>query len=74
MGWGGHGTVPDGGSKMIWICSNGFKYNLNLIRSKMYLLKFKKIEVKYGCEGFDERNNFHYRNFSKFKREIGIKT
>jgi hypothetical protein len=40
----------------------------------MYLLKFKKIEVKYGCEGFDERNNFHYRNFSKFKREIGIKT
>jgi hypothetical protein len=26
-----------------------------------------KIQVKYGFEGFEERNNFLYRNIFRFK-------
>jgi hypothetical protein len=27
----------------------------------------KKIEIKYGFEGFEEENNFPYRNFFRVK-------
>jgi hypothetical protein len=33
----------------------------------------QKIEIKYGFEGFDERNNFPYRNFSRFEMEFELK-
>jgi hypothetical protein len=29
-----------------------------------------KIEIKYGCEGFEERNNFLHRNFSGFEMDF----
>jgi hypothetical protein len=27
----------------------------------------QKIEIKYGLEGFDERNNFLYKNFLRLE-------
>jgi hypothetical protein len=30
----------------------------------------KKFEIKYGCEGLEERNNFLHRNFFIF--EVGF--
>jgi hypothetical protein len=44
-----------------------FQTELNLIHSKSDLTRLKKIEIKYGFEGFDERNNFHYRNLLRLK-------
>jgi hypothetical protein len=32
-----------------------------------------KFEIKYGFEGIDERNNFPYRNFSRFETEFELK-
>jgi hypothetical protein len=34
----------------------------------MDLTKLKKNEIKYGCEGFEEMNNFVNRNFFRFER------
>jgi hypothetical protein len=34
-----------------------------MIWSKQDFLELKKFEIKYNFEGFDGRNNFHYRNF-----------
>jgi hypothetical protein len=49
--------------------SNGISNEFNQIqipsnfdRFKKDLPKLEKIEIKYGCEGFEERNNFLYRN------------
>jgi hypothetical protein len=44
-----------------------------LIRSKKDLPEFNNFEIKYGCELFDERNNFLYRNFSIFERGFELK-
>jgi hypothetical protein len=33
----------------------------------------EKIEIKYGCEGFEEGNNFLHRNFFRFKMGIELK-
>jgi hypothetical protein len=38
-----------------------------LIQSKQGPPELKKIEIKYDCEGFEERNNFLHRNFSRFE-------
>jgi hypothetical protein len=49
--------------------SNEFKLNsicFNFDRPKKDFSKLEKFETTYGCEGFEERNNFLYRNFSRF--------
>jgi hypothetical protein len=33
----------------------------------------KKIEIKYGFEGFGERNNFLHMNFSRFEMDFELK-
>jgi hypothetical protein len=40
---------------------------------KQGLPGIENFEIKYGCEGFDERNNFFYRNFSRFEMEFELK-
>jgi hypothetical protein len=72
----GHGTVPVAFQK--WFQSFQMVLNIlqthsNLIRSKRYLLEFEEFEITYGYEGFDERNNFSYRNFSRFERKFELK-
>jgi hypothetical protein len=49
--------------------------NLNQTRSNFILFKhdltdIKKFEIKYGCEGFEETNNFLHRNFFRFEMEF----
>jgi hypothetical protein len=46
--------------------SNGFK----LIRLKDGLPLLEKSQIKYGIEGFEERNNFLHRNFFRFKLDF----
>jgi hypothetical protein len=36
------------------------------------LLELKNFE-KYGCEGFEEGNNFHHRNFFRFRTDFKLK-
>jgi hypothetical protein len=40
----------------------------NFDQSKKDLTDLKKFEIKYGCEGFEERNNFLQLNF--FRLEV----
>jgi hypothetical protein len=44
-----------------------------LVHSKKDLTELQKIEIKYRFEGFDERNNFPYRNFLIFELEFELK-
>jgi hypothetical protein len=50
--------------------SNQIQILSNFDRSKKDLPWLKKIEVKYGCEGFEERNNFLHRNFSRLEMDF----
>jgi hypothetical protein len=50
-----------------------FQGDSNLQQSKRYLLELRKIQIKYGREGFEVRNTFPYRNFSRFKRNFELK-
>jgi hypothetical protein len=45
----------------------------NFILSKHDLPKLKNFEIKYGFEGFDERNNSLPTNFSRFKMDFKLK-
>jgi hypothetical protein len=45
----------------------------NLIWSKQDICKLDKFKVKYGFDGFDERNNFPYRNFLRFEMDCELK-
>jgi hypothetical protein len=56
--------------------SNGFKQIQTVSkfdRPKRDLPKIKKIEIKYSCEGFEERNIFLHRNFFKFEINFELK-
>jgi hypothetical protein len=33
----------------------------------------QKIKIKYGCEGFEERNNFLHSNFFRFEMDFELK-
>jgi hypothetical protein len=45
----------------------------NLVRIKTSLPEPENLELKYGFERFDERNNFIHRNFSRFKMDFKLK-
>jgi hypothetical protein len=44
-----------------------------LIRSKERLSVLESFPIKYRIEGFEERNNFTYRNFSRFEIDLELK-
>jgi hypothetical protein len=69
----GHGTVPGGGFESFRTVLNTFQTRSNLIRFKIDVPKFEKVEMKYGYEVFDEKNKFSYRNFSRFKGGFQLK-
>jgi hypothetical protein len=46
--------------------SNSIQIIPNFDRSKKDLPELEKFEIKYGCEGFEEGNNFLHRNFFRF--------
>jgi hypothetical protein len=56
--------------------SNEFKSNSNLFKFASIQKGSsvaRKFKIKYGFEGFDERNNFAYRNFLGFKMDFELK-
>jgi hypothetical protein len=44
-----------------------------LIHSKKGIPKLENFKIKYGFEGFEERNNFIHRNFFRFKIYFELK-
>jgi hypothetical protein len=53
--------------------SNSIQFVSNFDWTKRDLPKLKKFKTKYGCEGFEEGNNFLHRNFFKSKMVIELK-
>jgi hypothetical protein len=59
--------------------SNGFESDSNFKRiqiiskpSKLWMIQkvpsqLENFEIKFGCEGFEEGNNFLHRNFFRFE-------
>jgi hypothetical protein len=45
----------------------------DFLLSKDGLTELKKIQIKYGDEGFEIRNNFYYCNVSRFRIEFELK-
>jgi hypothetical protein len=45
----------------------------NFSRPKIDFPKFKKIEIKYNFEGFEEGNNFLHTNFFRFEVDFELK-
>jgi hypothetical protein len=77
------GRVLTGGPATVQaVGSNGFESDSNLNgfkllrnapnfnRSKNDPPLLRKIEIKYGFDGFEEMNNFHHRNFFKFREVL----
>jgi hypothetical protein len=60
-------------SNRIKLISNGFKFAPNFDRSKRCLPLLQKFQIKYGYEEHRIRNNFSYRNFSRFKIKFDLK-
>jgi hypothetical protein len=44
-----------------------------LVQSKNDFPEFKKFEIKYGCDGVEERNNFLHMNFSRLEMDFELK-
>jgi hypothetical protein len=53
--------------------SNQFKSIQTSFNPNRTLPSSKKIEIKYGFEGFNERNNFPYRNVLIFEMYFELK-
>jgi hypothetical protein len=66
----GIGVLTCGPEAIVSGNSNRFEYfqiHSKFHLSKLGLPELKIFEIKYGFEGFEERNNFLYRNFFKFE-------
>jgi hypothetical protein len=74
---GGATTVPQfqyrfKPGKLIQTCSNILKkFKPSSIQKG--LPEVEIFEIKYGCYGFEERNNFLHRNFSRFEMDFELK-
>jgi hypothetical protein len=53
--------------------SNRLKLYSNFDCFKKDIPEIQKFEIKYGCEGFEERNNFLHRNFFRFEIDFELK-
>jgi hypothetical protein len=54
-----------------WFQTNSNPFKLHSIQIGHY--RAQKIEIKYGFEGFNERNNFPYRNVHIFEMYFELK-
>jgi hypothetical protein len=50
--------------------SNSIQIITNFDRPKKDLPQLKKIEIKYGYKGFEERNIFLLKNFFRFEMDF----
>jgi hypothetical protein len=71
-------TIVWGGAVKFILNSNSNRFQIKfksfqtLANPKRTFLSSKKIEIKYGCEIFEERNNFLHRNFFRFKTDFEL--
>jgi hypothetical protein len=52
--------------------SNSIQFVSNFDRSKKDFRELENFETKYGCDSFEERNNFLHRNFSRFEMDFEL--
>jgi hypothetical protein len=57
-------------SNQVQMNSNSIQFVLNFDQRRKDLPELKKIETKYGCERFEERNNFLHSNRSRFRMDF----
>jgi hypothetical protein len=65
--------VPAGGFNSSLNNFKPFQINSNLFQSNQDILELRKFELKYGCGGFDEWNNFLHKNFFIFEMDLELK-
>jgi hypothetical protein len=53
--------------------SNSIRVISNCDPSKKDLPEIEKLEIKYGCEDLEERDNFIHSNFLRFKIGFELK-
>jgi hypothetical protein len=53
--------------------SNCIQIHSHFDRSKKDIFELENFELKYSCEGFEERNNFLYKNFFRFEMGFELK-
>jgi hypothetical protein len=68
-GWWATGPASPMHSDIFYLIQN-VQTELILIRSKAGLPLLENFQIKYGFEGFEERNNFPYRNFLIFEVDL----
>jgi hypothetical protein len=66
-------VLPDSVLNRIKSISNGFKFASNFDRSERCLPLLQKFQIKNVWEEIEIRNNFSYRNFSRFEIEFELK-
>jgi hypothetical protein len=64
------GESVTGGPGFHIYCKFNYSNRLNLIQSKTGLPKLQKFKTKYGWQVVEIRNNFPYRNFSRFEMDF----
>jgi hypothetical protein len=73
--WAGTGRLAWAGLKAHsnFLFIQNYLNEFELIQSKDRLSVLENFQIKYRIEGFEERNNFTYRNFSRFKMNLKLK-
>jgi hypothetical protein len=56
-----------------FLYSSWFSTDLNFYRPIGGLPKLEKFQIKYGFEVFEIKNNFSYKNFSRFEKNVELK-
>jgi hypothetical protein len=68
---GASAIVTSGGIEiLIQIDSNYIQILSNYDRSKKDISELENFEIKYGWEGFEEKNNFFHWNFSRSEMDF----
>jgi hypothetical protein len=52
---------------------NKISNGIDLIQSKDGLHELENFQIKYGCEGFEEKNNILHQNFFRFEIDLELK-
>jgi hypothetical protein len=68
----GLGPAP-ASKEIIFFIFDSFSNEFKLILIQKQFSELENFEIKYGCEEFEIRNNFTYRNFPKLEIEFKLK-
>jgi hypothetical protein len=71
--WGQQHSAPNSVFKLNQVYFKQIQICPNFDRYKRCVTVLKKLEIKYGWKDLEIRNNFPYRNFSRFEKEFELK-